>query len=75
MATIMAIKPQYSRKTKRYNVEVIVNADPLMAHGGFLIYDDAARALEHIRAGRLLQGWKPEKRAAVVAYLEASAPS
>lgn len=68
-AAIMAVKPVYRGKKKGYVCEVIVGANPLLAHDGYLIYDDAERAIEHINTGRLLGGWKKAKVDAVLAFL------
>ena len=64
-----AIKPVYNRSTKTYTIQVIENAQPIMAHEGFLVYDNASRALGDIIRGRLLQSWHQDKKDAIVHYL------
>ncbi len=68
---IKALKPVYNHKTKTYGVQVLVNANPLLAHEGWLIYDNAETALDAIQRGPLLSHWVPKKRAAAIAHLTA----
>ncbi len=68
---ITAIKPKYDFKTKTYSVAVIADANVLLAHEGFLVFDDHLRAYRDIKSGRLLGHWKEAKRVAVLAWLRA----
>ena len=65
-----AMKPKYNRKTKSYDVEVLTNADLILVHAGYFVFDDLKQALDMILDGRCLQGWKKDKRDAVVSTIE-----
>lgn len=67
---ITAIKPIFDRQTQTFNVTVVENADVLLAHEGYLVYDDAAKVLQGIREGKMLTNWTPRKRQAAIDWLE-----
>lgn len=70
---ITAIKPVYDRRTRRFDIEVVRDANVLLAHTGFLVFDDPVRALANVVAGRLIPRWSVTKRQAVINWLEAEA--
>ncbi len=65
-----ALKPVYDFKTKTFNVQVVNNAEPLLAHEGFLVFDDKVRTLKAIRDGVMVPRWTEAKKKAVVDWLE-----
>lgn len=65
-----AVKPIYNRSLSCYTLSIVRDANPLLAHDGYFVYDNAAKALEAIQAGALLSHWSKAKREAVVAFLE-----
>lgn len=69
MTGLTAIKPIYDRATKKYVVQEVRDADPLLAHEGFFVFDDPTKAWEGILAARLLTHWPPNKVNAVLRYL------
>lgn len=66
---ITAIKAVYQPKEKRYEVKVIREANVLLAHEGFLVFDDAAKALEGVQIGVLIPKFKEAKKKAIVDWL------
>lgn len=69
MTAVTAVKPIYNRKTKTYDVDVRRDANVLLAHEGFLVFQDAAYALAGVQSGSLIGSWEPKKRAAVKVFL------
>lgn len=53
-----ALKQVYNRKTRIYELVVVRNANLVLIHDGFFVYetDKPGEALEMIRAGRYLSG-------------------
>lgn len=68
---ITAIKPVFDRTTQTFSPDVRENADVLLAHCGFFVFDDPAKALEALRAGQWLTHWTPRKRQCVIDCLAA----
>lgn len=68
-AGMTAVKPVYNRRTRCYDVEVIRDADPIQAHYGYMVFDDAAYALACIERGTLISHWSTAKVEAVKVYL------
>ncbi len=66
---IQAIKPVFDRKTQSFNVSHIPEADVLLAHDGWLVYDNPQTTLDAIDRGALLGNWTPKKRAAAATFL------
>lgn len=71
MMNFTAVKPVYNRKTKKYDIEVVENADVLLAHNGYFVFDDLRQARNAVIVKSLLGNWKPAKRDAVLAWLTA----
>lgn len=63
------LKPIYNRKTKKYTIEVVRGADPILVHSGYFIYEDALYARDAILDGTLLSHWSAKQVNAVLAYL------
>lgn len=70
MTAYTAIRADYNRSTRTYDVTVSPDASLNMIHGGWAVYDDAAGFLAGIKAGRYIGSWKPAAVAAVVARME-----
>lgn len=71
-ARMFALKPNYNRKTKKYDVVCLINNDPLLAHEGWVMFEDFYNALGMIVAGKLIplsKTWHKEKRAAIINYI------
>ncbi len=66
---IQAIKPVFDRKTQSFSVSHIQNADVLLAHEGWLVYDNPQTTLDKIDSGALLAHWTPKKRTAAANFL------
>lgn len=64
-----AVKAVYDRKSKTYRPEVVENADLVLVHHGFLVYDHPAPTLERVKSGSLIGSWPAAKRAVVEAFL------
>lgn len=67
---IIAVKPRYNFKTKTYCIEPVLNGNPLLAHEGYLVFNDPPKTLVSIRNGGLLSHWKEAKRVATIEWLE-----
>lgn len=67
--SVTALKTKYSFKTKTYAVEAVFDANVLLAHEGYVVFDDAKRAFEDIATGRLIDSWKDAKKVAVLEWL------
>lgn len=65
----IAVKPVFNRSTKSYDTVVIRDADLLLVHEGYFVYDDAAYAICMIEANRLLQSMGAAKKEAVLEFL------
>jgi hypothetical protein len=72
---ITALKPVYDFKTKTFNIEVRRNADPILVHAGYFVYDDAKRVLERMVEGQFLNNWKANKRQSIIDWLTNEAKS
>lgn len=66
---MFAMKPVWDRRAKRFAVETVEDADPLLAHDGYVVMDDPVRATGAIVLGKLIPRWDPRKREAVLAAL------
>lgn len=69
MENITAIKPVYIGGIKAYKCEIITNANPLLAHEGYLVFSDIYATIGRIMANKLIQSWKKEKKDAVLKTL------
>lgn len=65
-----AVKAEYDRMTKRYAVKIVRDADLILCHHGYLVYESAAFALDMVNAGRLIVSWPAVKKAVVREFLE-----
>lgn len=72
MTGVTAVKPVFNRTTQKYEVEVVKDADPILCHSGYLVYDDPLKTRNAILAAQLLQSWTPKKVNAVLAHLNAA---
>jgi hypothetical protein len=65
-----AIKAKYNRKTGKYDVKLVLQADPLYAHEGYLVFDDPARVAQGIRDGSVMTHVAEPQRDALLAWLD-----
>lgn len=70
---ITAIKPVFDRKTQTFSVDVRRDANVLLAHEGWLVFDNPVTVKASIEAGHMISHWTPRKRAAVLAWLNGQA--
>lgn len=66
-----ALKLNYNRKTRTYELEVVRSAMIHMAHHGYFVYEtaDPEGALKMIQSGICLSGWKPNAVSAIIGFL------
>ena len=69
---ILAIKPVFDRKTQTFTPDVRENANVLLAHEGFFVFENPADALRMVNEGKCLSHWTPRKRKCVTDWLEAN---
>ncbi len=67
---ITAIKPIYNYKSKAFWIHVVRDANVLMAHNGYLVFDDAAKTLDSVVDGKLIPSWTEVKRTAIITWLK-----
>ncbi len=68
---ITAIKPIYDNFTQKFNLHVVRDADILLAHSGYLVFDNPVRMLAKFREGTAMTSWTARKKAIVTAWFEA----
>jgi hypothetical protein len=68
---ILAIKPVFDRKTQTFTPEVLEDANVLLVHEGFFVFENPVDALRMVKEGKCLQHWTPRKRKCVTDWLEA----
>ena len=66
-----AIKPVYQPKLRDFVIQVQTDANPLLAHDGWLVFDGAFVALAKVNDGVLIPHWTERKRQAVINWLAA----
>lgn len=61
-------------KARRGKVQVIFNADLLLIHNGFLLFDSGNEAdiAQQVREGKLVPSWPQKQKDAVLAWLDAA---
>ncbi len=67
---VNAVKPVWTGKAFKVEVQRDVHSLGSLAQAGFLVYDDPKRVLQEIKDGRLLQSWSDRKKHAVIDFLE-----
>lgn len=70
MQNVVAVKPVFDRPTQTFSLEVIRDADVLLAHNGYFVYNDPEKALAGLKSGVFVPKWTERKRAAVVEFLQ-----
>lgn len=67
---MVAIKPVWNRRAGQYDVQCVLDANPLYAHEGYLVFDRPASTLACVLEGTLVGSWSQPKKDAVIAWLQ-----
>lgn len=69
-----AVKAVYDRRSRGYCIEALKGDEQLvmLAHDGYLVFDNAADTLDKVRAGVLIPTWGEVKRSLVIEFLKAT---
>ncbi len=65
-----AVKPVWTGKGFKVEVQRDVHSLGSLAQAGFMVYDDPQRVLQEIKDGKFLQSWTDRKRGVVIEFLE-----
>lgn len=71
LGTVNAVKPVWTGKGFKVEVQRDVHSLGSLAQAGFMVYDDPRQTLQRVKDRTLVGSWSDRKRHAVIDFLEA----